>query len=435
MNVTKIIDFLTSKNVEGYYGIYKDTQWYSKQEMTLLQVNKLKSLVYHCYENIPYYRNYMLANSIKPEDISSLEDITLFPLLTKEIIKENYNQFIPKNINEIKTVKTSQTGGTTGNILFTKTDANTRSSTWATFKRFHDWMGIKQGDKSLILMGGHVVGRNYYDKFKNYVNNYLTNSISFNPYNTSEENIEQIIHALQNNQFSMIRSYSQFLFSLSIRLKSMGLTFNIKAITTTAEPLMPEHRALFQEVFNAEVFDQYGCGEIGGIAYECGAHNGLHIADERVIVELNEKKELIITDLDNFAMPFIRYINADQAIISDAECSCGRKSSLIKQVMGRTCDYMIGMNGEFLHWAYFWHLFFDSEIAEKRSLKKFQIVQEAKDRLLVRLVCDNLSNAEQLLLTTNIRQRMGAISISYSFEEDIENAASGKYRPVVNKLL
>jgi phenylacetate-CoA ligase len=435
MNIIKIIDILTSKNVEKYYRLYKNSQWFSKQKMELFQLDKLKKLIYHCYKNVPYYKNIMLVNGINPQMISSLKDIDHFPILTKEIIKEHYNQFIPTNIKKIKGVKISQTGGTTGNILYTRNDTNTRSSVWAAYKRFEDWMGITKIDQSLILMGGHVIGKNYYEIIKQNVYNYLTNRITFNPYDTSEENIKSIVNVLKNKNISLIRSYSQFLYFLANRLKKEKFNFNIKAITTTAEPLLPKQRKLFTEIFNAKIFDQYGCGEIGGVAFECEHHRGLHITEEHVIVEINKKNELIITDLDNYSLPFIRYFNGDQAIISKNLCSCGRKSKLIKRIMGRTCDYIIGINGEFLHWAYFWHLFFDSNISEKRNIRKFQILQISNTELKIRLISEPLNKDEKQMIINNIQSRIGKMIINFSFEINIENTASGKYRPVINYIL
>jgi len=161
----------------------------------------------------------------------------------------------------------------------------------------------------------------------------------------------------------------------------------------------------------------------------------LHIAEERVVLEINELNELIITDLDNYTMPFIRYWNADQAIISDKLCSCGRKSKLLKQIMGRTCDYVVGIQGQFLHWAYFWHLIFDSHVAEKRNLRKFQIVQRTPHTIVMRLVADPLSNEEIDFITSDIKKRLGNMEITINYEKDIENTATGKYRPVINHLL
>lgn len=172
-----------------------------------------------------------------------------------------------------------------------------------------------------------------------------------------------------------------------------------------------------------------------GIAYECPTHEGLHISDERVLLELNSKNEIIVTDLDNFALPLIRYWNADQVEISREGCSCGRKSRLIKRILGRTCDYIIGVNGEFLHWAYFWHLFFDSQLGAENNLEKFQVVQTSRNQLIIRLVCDKISREKRAILVQNILERLGEMKVEFVFEDDIENASSGKYRPVVNELL
>jgi len=436
MVITKIIDILTGKNIAGYYKLYSKTQWLTNEQMQAFQLKKLQKLITHCYNNVPYYSKIMKSKGITPNDIVSLGNIQLFPILTKEIIKENYNDFIPINIKSIKGVKTSQTGGTTGNILFKRNDANTRSSAWASYKRFtEDWMGVSEQNKRLTLMGGHVIASSYKDRIKERIENFLSNSITFSPYDTSEQNAENIINSLQNNKFQLIKSYSQFLYQLALKLKQRGLKFDVKAITTTAEPLMQEHRELFKEVFNAETFDQYGCGEIGAIAYECNHHKGLHITEEKVIVEVNEKNDLIVTDLDNFSMPFIRYYNADQLILSNELCTCGRKSKLIKQILGRTCDYVIGDRGQILHWAYFWHLFFDTNMAKNRNLKKFQVVQQSEAILLIRLVADPLNEEEKMLIISDIVNRLGEIEVIFSFESDIENSSSGKYRPVINKLL
>jgi len=344
--------------------------------MEVLQLEKLKKLLIHCKENVPFYSAVMHQKNIDPTKIDSIQILDEFPIVTKEIIKDNYNDFIPKNLKTIAGVKISQTGGTTGNILFKRTDANVRSSTWATYKRFQDWMGQNSNSKILSLMGGHISKQSMLNHFKNYVNAAITNTISFNPYDTSEINIERIIAALRNNKFDSMRGYSQSLFDISNNFKSRGISFTIPSITTTAEPLMPEHRKLFKEIFNAESFDQYGCGEIGGVAYECDHHKGLHVAEERVILEFKDEYDILLTDLDNYAMPYLRYWNADQAISSKEKCTCGRESMLFEKIMGRTCDYLTSQDGKQLHWAFFWHFLFDTKIAVNRNMKKFQVVQK-----------------------------------------------------------
>jgi len=435
MNNVKITDLLTGKQVWKYYKFYTETQWYSEEEMKNLQVTKLKKLLQHCYKNVPYYRTIIDTQKIDIQNFNSIEILLEFPILTKEIIQSNYKSFLPINNDKIKGVKISQTGGTTGNILMKRNDSATRSSVWGSYKRYEDWMGVNKKDTTLILMGGHVKKSSLKEKIKHKTIDFFENSTSVDIYNTSDTTIEKVINLLQQNNFTQIRSYPQFLYSVAQKLDSRGLHFKIKSISTTAEPIMPEHRVLFKRVFDADVFDQFGCGEIGGIAYECSSHEGMHVAEERVILETNQLNELIITDLDNYTMPFIRYWNADEAILSNKKCSCGRQSKLVKQIMGRTCDYIIGLNGEFLHWAYFWHLIFDSNIAKNRNLRKFQIVQDTKTKLLIRLIADKLAKEEMEFITSDIKNRLGDILIEFSYESIIENTKSGKYRPVINKFM
>ncbi|HAF29704.1 MAG TPA: hypothetical protein DCG75_11720 [Bacteroidales bacterium] len=435
MNKIKLLDILTGKSVWENYQTYNITQWYSKEEMQKFQLNKLKLLLQHCNENIPYYQRIITKQGIDIEKIDSLDVLKQFPILTKEIIQANYDDFIPKNQNSIRGVKLGQTGGTTGNILFKRNDANSRSSAWGSAKRAEDWMGLNLPKKTLILMGGHVKKTSLLNRLTTKALELLSNNVKVDIYDTSNKTLETAINLLKSNKFSRIRAYPQFLFSIALKLEELEISFFVDSIYTTAEPLMPEHRALFKKVFNAEVFDQYGCGEIGGLAYECEKHEGLHITEEHVIVEQNNSNELIITDLDNYTMPFIRYWNADQAIISEKNCSCGRKSQLITQIMGRTCDYITGINGQYLHWAYFWHLIFDSDIAKNRNVKKFQIVQENNDRILVRLIADTLTEDEERFLITDIQKRIGKVNISIAYEDHIENSKTGKYRPVINHML
>lgn len=432
MHKTIIIDFLSNKNTWGFYKTYNESQWFTKEKMKKFQLNKLRKLLSHCYENVEFYRRVMVSSGINPQEISSLNILNKFPIINKEIIQENYDLFIPKNHQKIKGIKTSQTGGTTGNILLKRTDSNVRGSANATYLRFFDWMGVEKGDKTLRLMGGHIMRQGASRRLKTKINNCLTHTTSLNPYDKTDKNIERIIKELSSNKYKLLKGYSQNLFFLSNLLKEKGLRFNIPKVTTTAEPLMEEHRQAFKEVFNAESFDQYGCGEIGGIAYECNHHKGLHVAEERVILEINEANELIITDLDNFAMPYIRYWNADQAIVSKIPCSCGRESMLLEKIMGRTCDYISCIDGKQLHWAYFWHLLFDTKIAVNRNMKKFQILQRSLSEIDFRIVSDPLTDEDKETISQIMKNSLGNIQINFINESDIENSPSGKFRPVVN---
>lgn len=434
MNKTKIIDLLTGKDVWNSYLFLKDSQWFSKEKLKQIQCAKLHRLLDHCYLNVPYYTRYMNERGLKPSSSNCIDVLKQLPVISKEIIKEHYNDFIPKNLMHIAGVKASQTSGTTGNILVKRNDSASRSVAWAAYKRFENWMGYTDKDKAIFLMGSHVSDKSRISSIRDRVMDSFLNRISLSAYDSSVENLDKIIRVLNKYDVKLIRSYSQFMFFLAKTFEEQGHVFDVPAITLTAEPVTEYHRVLLKRVFNASVFDQYGCGEIGGIAFECERHEGLHITEEKVIVEVNDNNELIITDLDNYAMPFIKYWNADQAILSDHDCICGRKHRLIKQIMGRTCDYIVGINKQYLHWGFFLHLVFDSGIASSRGLKKFQVVQRGADCIVFRYVADDLSAAEKQMMKETICERLGDMQVEFSKEKDIENSASGKYRLIVSEI-
>ncbi|PKN73286.1 MAG: hypothetical protein CVU50_03055 [Candidatus Cloacimonetes bacterium HGW-Cloacimonetes-3] len=433
MNSIKVLDLLTGKSVWKAYCEYKESQWFSRDDMDALKLEKLRKLINHCYINVPYYTAFMKNIGMIPSDVNDLSVLSKFPITTKEIIKENYYGFTPLNLKLIKGNKSGQTGGTTGNILIKRNDAATRSSGWGAYKRFEDWMGKEPSDKMLLYWGGVAKG-SARERIVGLISSYLNKTITFSPENLTVEQAQRIYHALNRLDVRYIRTYSQAAFELAKTFHDLGLKFKLKGVTTTAEPVQAEHRELIRQVFSCEIFDQYGCGEIGGVAFECDHHKGLHITEERVIVEAGVGRELLMTDLDNFSMPFIRYANDDEAEFSEEECTCGRKSRLLKSILGRTSDYLYLYNGKKVHWGLFLHLLFDTGVAKNSNMKKFQIRQDSPDSLAIRMISDPLTSFDKAKICTYIKDNIGDLSIEFIQEKEIENAPSGKYRPVVRNF-
>ena len=239
METIKIIDLLKGKTTYKYYTKYRETQWYNRDEISEYQISKLRKLIHHCYDNVPYYTKIMKDKGIDPNTVESMNYLKKFPILTKEIIKENYELFMPINSNNIKGIKTSPTGGTTGSILSKRNDANTRSSIWGSYRRFYDWMDIKPADMILTYWGGHISKPNFNEHFKSWLSNRLRHTIPFNAYDTNPNTINLIIKCLKSGKIKLIQSYPQALYVLALKLKERGESFKIKAIMTTSEPLMP----------------------------------------------------------------------------------------------------------------------------------------------------------------------------------------------------
>lgn len=430
----KISDFLTGKTIWDYYQLYQKTQWYSSEQMDEFKLEKFKKLILHCYENVPFYKDQINEIGINPYTIKDFKTLKQFPVIDKKTVLAHYSEFIPNNIDKLKKVKTTQTSGTTGQVLKIMSDANTRSSVWATFERFYDWMEKSPKNKIINLKGGHVVKGSIYDSIKSKLLVLIENKYLLNAYDLTDSKIEYYYNWLKKLEDPILRGYAQNIYDLAFQFEKRNYKLNFKAITTTAEPLMPFQRKLFKEIFNCETFDQYGCGEIGAVAYECSAHEGLHVSEERVVVELNENNELILTDLDNYAFPLIRYKNGDQAIPSGKKCSCGRKSQLLKEILGRTSDNIYGPNGNSLHWGYFHHLLIDSGVAVKRKMEKFQVIQNSINEIEFLLVSEELSENEKSTLINSIEKHLGKITVHINIVKDIPALKSGKYKAIISNL-
>jgi phenylacetate-CoA ligase len=203
----------------------------------------------------------------------------------------------------------------------------------------------------------------------------------------SEENMLKYHKDMEKFQPDVIISYASSIYLLAKFLEKKGIKPNYPkiSISTSAETLYPHMRETIERVFNVKVFDKYGSREVSAIAYECEVHSGLHIIMDNVIVECidpitgeevwDRPGEILITDLNNYGMPFIRYKIGDMGILSKEKCKCGRNTLLLKRVIGRTTDNFILKNGRIVHGEYFTHLFYGLE-----GIKEFQFVQEKIDR-------------------------------------------------------
>jgi phenylacetate-CoA ligase len=189
-----------------------------------------------------------------------------------------------------------------------------------------------------------------------------------------------------------IRAYVESIHELARFIEARGLQVHSpRAISTAAGTLHPAVRELVERVFRAPVFDHYGSRETNGIAGECDHHQGLHVSALTYRFELlradgtpcgpGELGEVVLTSLVNYAMPLIRYRIGDMAEWAEQPCSCGRAWPLLRAVQGRVTDNFVAGDGTLVHGAYFRHLFFFRD-----WIRKFQIVQEAQDRVRFRIV-------------------------------------------------
>jgi phenylacetate-CoA ligase len=211
-------------------------------------------------------------------------------------------------------------------------------------------------------------------------------------------------------------------------------------VTSTAEVLYPSQRELIERTFGCEVVNRYATRELGGIACECLEHTGLHIGVGEVYVEIlrdgvavpvGEEGDIVVTNLNNYGMPFIRYRVGDIGQLSDAVCPCGRGLPMMEVVRGRTSDMFKTKDGRVVHGEFFTHLFYG--ISEAR---RFQVIQKSYDHILVSVVEKSPLPPERLVFIERaIKDVMGSdVTVEFRFPQSIALQSSGKYRFTISEV-
>ena len=217
-----------------------------------------------------------------------------------------------------------------------------------------------------------------------------------------------------------------------------------RGIISSAQALPEESRRIIEDAFGARVFDKYGSREFSGIAYECDAHQGHHVMAESYIVEIlkdgrqalpGELGEVVITDLNNLCLPFIRYRVGDLAEAMDGtkECPCGRGLPRVGRIEGRVQSLVIGAQGRVMPGSFFLHVLKDYDYL----VRQFQVIQEERAAIILKVVKGSRFAPElfEREILSVLRRYLGEETrIDVQFVDLIPLVRTGKRQAVISKL-
>lgn len=429
-------DFIRRTSIIKTLDFLRESQYWDENKLESYRINKLRELIEFSSRNVPYYVNLFKKIKLRSSDIRSISDLGKIPILTKEIARKENTNLVARYFNMMH-VKKGKTGGTTGTPLYLLKDTRNRSITWASYYRWYEWMGVEYGDRTATLWGtGSVLSQSMKTKVVKSITNYLHNHLEINAFQMSGTDMPYIYENLRKFRPVILKGYLSALLKLADFIETNKLDgLKPSLVSTTSESLLPNHRAYLKKVFNAEVFDQYGCGELSAISYECSQHSGLHINEEHIILEvLDHDSNTIIgktgrvvgTDLDNYIMPFIRYENGDGATISDRKCKCGINQVLMTSIEGRTADTLILKSGSSVHGVFLTDIFYELGIFANR-IERFQAIQTNPGEIL--LLLESKTGLDKILLISLEKK----LDIFFSKVEirnvrEIPNEKTGKFQ-------
>ena len=434
-----LLDLLKGTHVRRTKRFLDESQYWEGDRLKEYHLNKLIDLLAEVRVDVPFYRDLYTGHAV--EEISNLQELRDLPVCDRKMTIEANDGLLNEKIN-LKKCKVGRTGGTTGPPLRLYRDQETRSFSLAAYYRFYDWMGIEPGMAEIELWGtptiqnpkSKIQNPNKIQNLKLKTQNYLNNFRSYNAFSFNDAYLEVVVKKLQRFQPKLIRGYLSAILLLADYIKRNNIKgINPIAVSSTSETLFPEYRRMIEEVFQAPLFNQYGCGECNSIAFECREHNGMHITMEHCILEADEKNNLIVTNLDNRSQPFIRYKNGDVGVIDHTPCACGYAGPRLIEMQGRVNENIILKDGAPVNGIFFANLFDEAGFINSNRMLRFQIVQEVAGEIEFKAeVKKEMNDTDLGKLKDAFMPFFNKVDISqYQF---LDPGPGGKFRYLISNL-
>jgi phenylacetate-CoA ligase len=431
-----VLDRVNHTRITETLGFLEKSQWYSAEQLAELQQNKLRGILAWVRESSPFYRNFWetcpddrRAASLHPE----LQDL---PVITKQDLRSALSEF-PLSASNSR-VFTVHTSGSTGEPMKYHRSAEQESWFWALRFRMWQWGGYRIGEPYLTLnLNPRTAARKRIQD--------VIFRCSYHGFNANSHDVDTVIRDLDRRRVKHLNGYASSLYLLSRALLERNIEVpGVKSVLATGDTLFPSYRETIKQAFKVDPVDYYGAGGEGfHLASQCEERAEYHLHTENSVIEIlkdgrpaepGEMGEIVVTQLDNRAMPLVRYSTQDVAVASEnVPCACGRQLPLLHSVQGRVPDIVFAPDGSALVVHFFTILF---EYLE--GIRQFQVVQRVPDRIVIRIVPENgfdRAAAETRIREDIARATHGSLGIDYDYVEDIPLSPSLKRRLVISEVL
>jgi phenylacetate-CoA ligase len=416
-----------------YWKSLERTQYWDEGALRELQWRRLKDLLHFVYENNAFYRARIKAVDLHPDDIRAPEDIRKLPILTKSEIQTHTPSMI-SNGYKSENLLSFKTGGSTGKSLqlfITEECSELRN---ACARRHDRWTGWEPGETIGALWGNPKLPTSLKEKL---VDRLVQPTIYLDTMEFSEASVRCFAAAWHASKPTLLFGHAHSIYLLAVQVKNLGIDgIRPKGILSTSMMLLPHERRLIEEVFGLKVFDRYGCEEVSLIAAECERHEGMHLNVEHLFIEFldsdgeevdpGEPGRIVVSDLMNRAMPFIRYQVEDMGVPSTRRCTCGRGLPLMESVAGRVADFLLKRDGTRVAGV----SLIENTLTKIPGITQMQIVQESLDSLILNIVPgEGFTSSQGAALQDYFSSLFGKqTSTKLNLVPGIKPEQSGKYR-------
>jgi phenylacetate-CoA ligase len=407
------------------------SQWWEPEQLLAFQWAELRKLLRHAFDSVPYYRLKYGAAGASFSDVRTWEDFKRLPVLTRDEIRQHCDQLCSTSYKG--RLLPHATGGSSG--VPTRFYRTYESYDWRTAAkdRVYSWSGLNIGDKSAYLWGAPVGTVPKHKIWKTRLHEAVQRQRIFNTFSQTEDLWSHIHAEICRNRPTAIVGYVSSLqqFAEFLRRTRRSLP-RVIGVIGAAEPLFEDVRWSIEQAFEAPVYNTYGSREFMSLAGECWYRDGLHINSENVVLEagrdIDETSNIIVTDLHNYGMPFIRYETGDLGNLKDGRCECGRGLPRLRSIEGRVLDMLRTADGRIVPGEFFPHL-----LKEIPEFAQYRVEQKDLNRIVISAVLTReLSGISRELLDREIGRVFGAATrCDIQPVKEIPALPSGKRRITV----
>ena len=440
----KISKYLLPYRILQFKRKWEALQYVEPDVVAQYQLEKIRKVLKHCRQHVPYYRDLFQENDIHPQDIRSFADLQKIPELSKDILRKEQERMVSEKGWKFLRERLL-TSGTTGDKISIWVSPVARAQEFVRY-----WLFFQRG--------GYHIGKPFAEFSSDFFidqenplqvlsqKNPITNQLLLNTSYICQENARQYLDLMRKNSVLFIKSRPSSLYIFSQYVQNQGAEdLGLTCIFTIGEPLHRNQREVIEKTFNCKILDFYGHMERVVALSEC-SHGRMHVDEGYGFVEFQDvtanhsgednsrKSRLLGTSMHNLLMPFIRYDTGDllEPDETGKPCPCGNRSRIVKRIYGRTEDVITSQDG-----ATYPALFLVFNMIS--GIKMGQIIQHDLLLFQVNIYPDSelYNSAQEEELLFHLKKYLGQnaqIDMHIVDVKGFEYGRSGKFRSVISAV-
>ncbi len=418
--------------------LMEEVQWWPAERLASFQIQRLQCFLREVAVNVPYFRDQFAQMDFDPEEIRNTNDLQRLPFLTKAVIRAEGDRM---KSDIAQGLARFNTGGSSGEPLIFFIGNERVSHDVAAKWRATRWWDVDIGDTEIVVWGSPIeLGTQ--DRVRA-IRDTLMRTELMPAFQMNESNLDRFVARIRECRPKMLFGYPSAISHIAAHAQKRGLPLDrlgVKVVFCTSERLYDHQREAISMAFGCPVANGYGGRDAGFIAHECPS-GGMHITAEDIIVEIvNENGtpqppdvpgEIVVTHLATSDFPFIRYRTGDIGSLSSEKCTCGRGLPLLKELQGRSTDFVIAADGTVMHGLALIYI-----LRDQPGVREFKVVQETIDLTRVYIVTEPPFQTESIdKIVSGLKQRLGrGVNVEVQLVASIPAEKSGKFRYIVSHV-